>query len=79
MIQAVDGSAWQADKCHAVQNLDGTIGRLLPKRFKDKVRRAMDEGIDAVFGKVQNKVPLHAAMHVSGVLRWHEKWRALEV
>lgn len=35
-----------------LQNIDGTIGFLLPKSLKAKIKRAMDEGVGAVFGAV---------------------------
>lgn len=37
-----------------VQNIDGTIGFLLPKSFKAKIKQAMDEGVGKVFGAVTN-------------------------
>ena len=57
----------QCDNCSTVrltpsrllQNLDGTLGRLLPASLKDKVHRAMDEGIDHTFGKVEENRVRH--------------------
>lgn len=39
-----------------MQNIDGTIGRVLPQKFKEKVQQAMQQGIGSVFGKVTGKV-----------------------
>lgn len=33
-----------------VQNLDSTLGRLLPKSITEKVKLAMDKGVGSVFG-----------------------------
>jgi hypothetical protein len=37
-----------------VQNLDGTIGIILPNAVKEKIKEAMEHGISATFGKVSN-------------------------
>jgi hypothetical protein len=37
-----------------VQNLNGTIGIILPNAVKEKIKEAMEHGISATFGKVSN-------------------------
>lgn len=43
-----------ASSAAELQNLDGTIGRFLPSKFKDKVQQAMNQGIGSVFGKLKD-------------------------
>ena len=39
-----------------VQNMETTVLRFLPRALKDKIHRAMTEGIDEVFGKTTKNV-----------------------
>lgn len=55
----------------AMQRLDGVLGWLLPRRIKERIRRAMQEGLDHVFGRVWSEIPVVlrcSASTVSGPL-----------
>ena len=39
-----------------LQNLETTLLRFLPRKVKDKIHRAMNDGVDEVFGKVSQEV-----------------------
>ena len=45
-----------ADRAQPLQNLDTTLGHLLPAKLQEKIKMAMTKGIGAVFGKVTDKV-----------------------
>ena len=49
-------SIYRAVTFWALQNLETTLLRFLPRKVKDKIHRAMNDGVDEVFGKVSQEV-----------------------
>lgn len=56
LVQDIAGTPHGTVIGRIYDNIDGTIGRVLPQKFKEKVQQAMQQGIGSVFGKVTGKV-----------------------